>query len=234
MPTLPAASRRVRRGTSCVVCTAKWCGVSAGGCNFPISAHGAAAHARASVHSSSTPPAQVTACVPPVSRVLVCLFFVNQAQEAVDLHRYYSYAARTAPPRHKPRVPPYPYLQVLVVVPTAVLCALGYRVAFTAAVLTVDMLREEGRVVSSALAGWFIAGTRPNELQVKTAAVLGCIVLVLTSALRDDSRRQTGHRTRDWVGLLDDGHAVRGNKTCINLCGGCVCVCDALLPRGRS
>lgn len=154
-----------------------------------------------------------------LGRVLVCVFFLNQAQEALDLHRYYAYAARTAPPRHKPQVPPYPYLQVLVVVPTALSCAFGYRVVFTALLLTIDMLREEGRVVSGALAGWFIAGSRPNELQVKKAAILGCIVMVLTIALRDSRGAAAGRgRTRDWVGLLEDSHAVRYSLIDVCLC----------------
>jgi hypothetical protein len=146
--------------------------------------------------------------VPAVSRALVCAFFLNQVQESLDLHRYYAAQAAIAPPRHKPHVPPYPWLQVLVVAPVTLSCALGYHVILTSLLLTMDMLREEGRVLSSAILGWLVVGARPNELQMKKASVLGCIALVLTSALRDQ-RRGGGKHHADWVGLLDDSHAVR-------------------------
>ena len=148
------------------------------------------------------------AWVPAVCRCLVCAFFLNQVQESLDLHRYYAAQAVNAPPRHKPHVPPYPYLQVLVVAPVALSCACGYHVVLTSLLLTIDMLREEGRVLSSAILGWLIVGARPNELHMKKASVLGCIALVLTSALRDH-RRGGGKHHADWVGLLDDSQAVR-------------------------
>jgi uncharacterized membrane protein YphA (DoxX/SURF4 family) len=118
-----------------------------------------------------------------LGRVLVTLFFFNQAWESRGLYRYYSEQLRAAGGTSSGLyVPSYPWGSVLFVAPAALLCALGVRTRAAAGLLTLDMVREDAVLVYRGLVALVANGMRPNELMVKKTAILGCAALVFVGA----------------------------------------------------
>ncbi len=117
------------------------------------------------------------------SLALLSLAIVLQTWENIGLYHYYKQQFDSQPRGGgAPFAPQYPWLNTLLVAPCAVACALGIRTRLTAAVLTLDMLKEDADMIYHGISGLIRAGTRPNELLVKKVSVLGCIVLVLAGA----------------------------------------------------
>lgn len=140
-----------------------------------------------------------------LGRGLVCLYFLNSVVESRGLYVYYTQLFRRGRlPTGRP--PAYPSLSVYLVLPAALLCALGWRVPLTAGLLSCELLREDTALLLRSLRALLTAGTRPNELLLKKLAMLGSVALVFVTGAREAARARSAAR--------------RAKLTCRRLSGG--------------
>ncbi|KAL4444581.1 hypothetical protein ABPG77_002398 [Micractinium sp. CCAP 211/92] len=123
-----------------------------------------------------------------VARLLVCLYFLNGVYDKLDTWQFMRQPEVLARahrwPQHYPRVG-FPWLNVSLVLPCAVLAALGVRVLVTASVLVAYELLDSLRLIWTSLLMLLSHGIQPNELVVKRLAMMGCTALVLAHSMKE-------------------------------------------------
>ncbi|KAI3426484.1 hypothetical protein D9Q98_008850 [Chlorella vulgaris] len=161
-------------------------------------AKGAGARVGSAVQAAST-----SAAVLYMARALVCLYFINSVVDS-----YSSYQFMQQPeilerakrwPQHYPTIG-VPYFSLGVLLPCAVLAALGIKVLMTASVLVTWEVVDSLKLVWSQLLILVLNGVKPNELVVKRLAMMGCTSLVLAHSMQE-------HRVQisSYAGLLLSG-----------------------------
>ncbi|PRW45162.1 hypothetical protein C2E21_6125 [Chlorella sorokiniana] len=135
------------------------------------------------LHRAATSPAAMF-----VARLLVCLYFLNSVYDSVSTWQWsrqpevVERARRW--PQHYPTVS-FPYLSVSLLLPCALLAALGVQVLLTASVLVAWELFDSLNLVWTQLSMLVLNGVQPNELVVKRLAMLGCTALVLAHNMKE-------------------------------------------------
>ncbi|KAL4436580.1 hypothetical protein ABPG75_003719 [Micractinium tetrahymenae] len=123
-----------------------------------------------------------------VARLLVCLYFLNGIYDKLDSWQFMRQPEVVARaqrwPQHFPRVG-FPFFSVAVLLPCAVLAALGVRVLATASVLVAYELLDSLRLIWTSLLMLLFNSIQPNELVVKRLAMMGCTVLVLAHSMKE-------------------------------------------------
>lgn len=85
-----------------------------------------------------------------LGRLLVCLYFVNIVYEDYETYRFMSTPEMMARAQRFPErypAPMYPYIEVLFLLPCALLAILGWRVPLTGTILVLDMLKDSGLLI---------------------------------------------------------------------------------------
>lgn len=125
-------------------------------------------------------------------RVLVCLYFFNLVLQDWQLWRFYrSHEMKfrlSKLPNAKEYVKRFPFLGVLLVLPSATMVLFNYKVPVFATILVIDMLKDSSVMIWSQTVNFITKGWRPNELMLKKVAMLGCSALVLANAVKESKR----------------------------------------------
>lgn len=126
-----------------------------------------------------------------LGRFLVCLYFINIVYEDFETYRFMSTPEMMARVRRFPErypAPSFPYIEVMFLLPCAVLAIFGWRVPVTGSILVLDMLKDSGTLIWNQTWMLIYYGQRPNELMVKRVAMLGCSALVLAHSVKDNKK----------------------------------------------
>jgi hypothetical protein len=85
-----------------------------------------------------------------LGRFLVCLYFINIVYEDFETYRFMSTPEMMARVRRFPErypAPSFPYIEVMFLLPCAVLAIFGWRVPVTGSILVLDMLKDSGTLI---------------------------------------------------------------------------------------
>ncbi|GAB4821229.1 hypothetical protein N2152v2_008275 [Parachlorella kessleri] len=137
-----------------------------------------------------------------VSRVLVCLYFVNLVYDAYNQWSFMQkpdlrLRAQRWPQHYIPAR--FPWFGVSVLLPCALLTAAGCGVLWGGSLLVLYEAYDSGHLIWSQLMMLVLYGYKPNELVVKRLAVMGCTALVLANSIKESKL------TSSYAGLLVSG-----------------------------
>ena len=154
-----------------------------------------------------------------VGRVLVSVYFFNLVVENLELYHFYQREWRGGLTRLPKNAPAYPWISLVLVLPSATATLFNVNVPLAAGLLTLDMLREDAVLLWQAAMMLLINGQRPNELMTKKMALLGCSALLFSGAMRDARAGGARNaRAAAFAGMLDDGStALTGRRASIGL-----------------
>ncbi|EFN56472.1 hypothetical protein CHLNCDRAFT_145146 [Chlorella variabilis] len=136
-----------------------------------------------------------------ISRLMICMYFINTVYD-----RYGSYQFTQQPevlerakrwPQHYPVIS-FPYLSVGMLLPCAVLAALGIKVLFCAWFMVAWEVFDSLNLLMMLL----FSGVKPNELVVKRLAMMGCTALVLAHSMKEQRVQISSY-----AGLLLSGNS---------------------------
>ncbi|KAG2494046.1 hypothetical protein HYH03_007692 [Edaphochlamys debaryana] len=132
------------------------------------------------------------------ARGLVCAFYVNQAAEAIETWAH----LKDSPVRRRwasdPEPPPlaFPWIQVSLWLPLALLCLLGLGVPLTGGALLAKTVWEEAAITWRQIVTVIWYGSRPTEMLAKRLAIVGSTLLVVAHSAKDRARM------RSYAGML--------------------------------
>lgn len=127
-----------------------------------------------------------------LGRVLVCLYFFNLVLQDWQLWRFYrSHEMQfrlSKLPNAKEYVKKFPFLGIILVLPSATMVLFNYKVPVFATILVIDMLKDSSMMIWNQTVSFVTKGWRPNELMLKKMAMLGCSALVLANGVKESKR----------------------------------------------
>lgn len=142
-----------------------------------------------------------------IGRAMVCAYFLNMAVD--DCEGWWHLKGVPVPPQRWPdepvaaRPPTFPWLQLLLLLPCALLAAAGVAVPVTASALLARLAWDDALLTMRQTLNMLRHGSRLTELVMKRVAVLGSVLLVLAHSIRDNPPRAL--RGSRYAGLLLSG-----------------------------
>ncbi|PSC68068.1 family transcriptional regulator [Micractinium conductrix] len=145
-----------------------------------------------------------------LARLLVCCYFLNAIYEKVESYQFLQQPEVLERARRWPQyypAPRFPWFSCTVLLPCAVLAALGVRVLWTASVLVAYEALDSLQLVWGSLLMLLANGAQPNELVMKRLAMMGCVGLVLAHSMKEQRVKISSY-----AGLLLSGDSRGGAR----------------------